>query len=160
MRFPFCSFGCPLGFHPGSWWKKMRSWCDLIKSIRRSLWFVYLSNVFLFVPLVLPWDPILGPGWKSEVLKGHHESQLKVDKVFLPVRHFPFLSLLLYIGVPSWILVEKVKSWCDLIIFNKKSLWCFYLSGVFLFVPLAVPWGPILDPGGKSEVLVEPYEIQ
>jgi hypothetical protein len=139
--------------------EKMSSWCDLIKSIRRSLWFFYLSNVFRFFPLVLPWDPILGPGGKSEVLKRHNKSQLKVDKVFLPVRHFPFCLFGCTSGSHPGSWWKKVRSWCDLLIFNKKSLWCFYLSGVFLFVPLTVTWEPILDPGGKSEVLIEPYKI-
>jgi len=34
------------------------------------------------------------------------------------------------------------------------------MSDVLLFVPLVVPWDPILDPGGKSEALIGPHKIQ
>jgi hypothetical protein len=37
------------------------------------------------------------------------EFNKKCANVFLPVRHFYFLSL--WIGIPSWILVEKVRAW-------------------------------------------------
>jgi len=50
-----------------------------------------MSDVLLFVPLVVPWDPILDPGGKNEALIGPHKIQLKVARVFLLVRHFPFL---------------------------------------------------------------------
>ena len=49
-----------------------------------------MSDVLLFVPLVVPWDPILDPGGKSEALIGPHKIQSKVARVFLLVRHFPF----------------------------------------------------------------------
>ena len=73
--------------------------------------------------------------------------------VFLPVRHFLFFSLWLPLGIPSWILRGKVKSWWGLIKFSKKSLGVFYLSDIFFLFPSVVPWVPILDPGGKREVL-------
>ena len=34
------------------------------------------------------------------------------------------------------------------------------MSDVLRFVPLVVPWDPILDPAGKSEALIGPHKIQ
>jgi hypothetical protein len=34
-----------------------------------------MSDVLLFVPWVIPWDPILDPGGKSEALTGPHKIQ-------------------------------------------------------------------------------------
>jgi hypothetical protein len=33
------------------------------------------------------------------------------------------------------------------------------LSDIFLFVALVVLWDPILDPGGKSDVLIRFHKI-
>ena len=53
--------------------------------------------------------------------------------VFLLVRHFPFWSLWSSLGIHSWIMVEKVRSWQDFIKSNKNLLRFFYLSSILHF---------------------------
>ena len=48
----------------------------------------------------------------------------------------------------------------DLLEFSKKILRFFCLPDISLFVALVVLWDPILDPGGKSDVLIRFHKIQ
>ena len=65
----------------------------------------------IFIPLVVPWGPHLDPCSKSVILTSALKKHIKIVYVFLPIRHFPFASLWLFLRVPIWILAAKVWSW-------------------------------------------------
>jgi hypothetical protein len=106
--FDFRSFDCPLGSHPESLQQK----CDPYKYAQNSFksrLCVFAHQTFsIFVPLAVPWGPILDPCGKSAVLTGARKIQIKIVYAFLPIRHFPFSLLWLSLGIPSWILAAKV----------------------------------------------------
>ena len=64
----------------------------------------------IFISLVVPWWPNLAPCCKSVILTGARKIRIKVVYVFLPIRHFPFSSLWLSLGVSTWVLAAKVWS--------------------------------------------------
>ena len=66
-------------------------------------------HVKRFVVLVVLWDPILDPCGKSDVLIRSNKIQQKLAMALLHVKRFVFLFMWLSLGIPSWILVEKVK---------------------------------------------------
>jgi hypothetical protein len=69
-----------------------------------------MSDVLRFVPLVVPWHPILDPAGKSEALTGPHKIQEKIVRAFLVVRHFPFLPFGYPLGSHPGSWLEKVRS--------------------------------------------------
>ena len=62
----------------------------------------------IFIPLVVPWGPHLDPCSKSVILTGARKIHIKVVHVFLPISHFPFSFLWLFLGIPIWVLAAKV----------------------------------------------------
>ena len=60
---------------------------------------------------------------------------------FLPIRHFPCSFLWLSLGVPTWILVAKVRSWQARAKFTEKSFMFFFTSDISHFHPFGCPLG-------------------
>ena len=75
------------------------------------------------------------PGVEMNVLYWIRGFRQQPYTLVLLVRHFQCSSLWLSLGIPSWALVGKVRSWKDFIKCNKKLLGFFYLSSIFLFGP-------------------------
>ena len=108
--FHFHSFGCPLGFQLGS----LRQKCDPDRCAQNShksrICFFTCQTFFIFIRLSVPWDPNLDPCGENVVLAGARKIHIKLVCVLLPIRHFPCSFLWLSLGVPTWILVAKVRS--------------------------------------------------
>ena len=66
------------------------------------------QKLSMFIPLAVPWSFNLGPCSKSVILTGARKIHIKVVYVFKPIRHFPFSSLWMSLGVQTWILAAKV----------------------------------------------------
>jgi hypothetical protein len=77
------------------------------------------------------------------------QNQIKSRYGFSTDHTLSFLYLWLSLGIPSWILMGKVKSWWDLIKFSKKSGGVFHLSDIFFFRPFGCPLGS--HPGSWLE---------
>jgi hypothetical protein len=69
-----------------------------------------MSDVLLFVPLVVPWDPILDPGGKSKAPIDFIKFNKKSLGFFLLVSQFPFLPFGYPLGSHPGSWWEKVKS--------------------------------------------------
>ena len=158
--FHFHSFGCSLVSQLGSLLQK----CDPDRCAQNShknrFCFFTHQTFSSFIPLAVPWGPNLDHCYKSVILTGAREIHIKVVSVFLPIRHFPFSFLWLSLGVPTGILNTKVWSWHARAQNSHKSRLCFVTHPTFaIFIPLAVPWCPNLDPCGKSAILTGARKI-
>ena len=104
----FHSFDCALAPQLGSLMQKCDP--DWRAKIRIKIVYVFFTHqVFtIFIPLAVPWGPNLNPCGKSAILTGARKMHIKVVSAFLPIRHFQFSFLWLFLGVPSWILAAKV----------------------------------------------------
>ena len=111
-----------------------------------SMWLSLGTPSWILLEKVKPW-------W--DLLKWN-----KNRWVFLFDRHFPFRAFDYPLGSYPGSLSEKAKSWKDLSEFSQKVLRYFCLSIISSFVALVVLWDPILDPGGKSDVLIRFHKIQ
>ena len=109
--FHFHSFGCPLGGQLGS----LRQKCDPDRCTQSShksrLCFVTHQTFPIFIPLAVPWGPNLDPCGKSVTLTSARKIHIKVVYVFLPIRHFLFSFVCMFLGIPTWILAARVWSW-------------------------------------------------
>ena len=106
--FHFHSFVCSLGSQLGSLRRECGPGRRAQNSYKTRLRFVTHQTFPMFIPLAVPWDPDLDPCCKSAILTGARKIHRKVVYVFLHIRHFPFSSLWLSLGVPTWILAAKV----------------------------------------------------
>ena len=109
--FHYHSFGCPLGSQLGSLLQK----CDPDRRTQNShksrLCFFTHQTFPIFIPLDVPWGPNLDPCGKSVILTGARKIHIKVVYVFLPIIHFPFSFVCMFLGIPTWILAARVWSW-------------------------------------------------
>ena len=107
----FHSFGCPLGFQLGS----LRQKCDPDRCTQNShksrLCFITHQTFPIFMPLAVPWGANLDPCCENVILTGAREIHIKVVYVFLPIRHFLFSFVCLFLGIPTWILAARMWSW-------------------------------------------------
>ena len=107
----FHPFGCPLGSKLGS----LRQKCDPDRCTQNShksrLCFITHQTFPIFIPLAVPWGPNLDPCGKSVILTGARKIHIKVVYVFLPIRHFLFSFVCMFLGIPTWILAARVWSW-------------------------------------------------
>ena len=107
----FHSFGCPLGFQLGS----LRQKCDpgrCAQNSHKNRFCFFTHQTFSsFIPLAVPWGPNLDPCCKSVILTGARKILVKAVYVFLPIRHFLFSFVCLFLGIPTWILAARMWSW-------------------------------------------------
>ena len=149
----FHSFDCPLGSQLGSLLQK----CDPDRCAQNShgsrLCFFIHQTVSIFIPVVFPWGPNLGPCCKCVILTSARETCRKVVCAFLTIGHFHFHSFGCHLGFQFGSLQQKCNP--DGCSQNPyKSRLCFLTHQTFsMFVPLAVPRRPNLDPCGKSVIL-------
>ena len=136
--FHLLPFGCSLGSPFGSLQQK----CDPDKCAQKThknrLCFSTHQTFSICFPLVVPWGPHLDPCSKSVILTGARKIHIKVVHVFLPIRHFLFSFLWLYLGVPSWALGEKARHCKDFMQFLKKMVRAFSASHAFPFSRICV----------------------
>ena len=81
------------------------------KKHKKQFMFFPHHTFSIFIDLLVPWGPYLDPCSKSVILTGARKFHIQVVYVFLPIIHFPLSFLWLSLGVPTWILVAKVRSW-------------------------------------------------
>ena len=107
----FHSFGCHLVSHLGS----LRQKCDpdrCDQNSHKSCSCFFIQQTFpTFISLAVTWGPNLDPCCKSVILTGAIKLRMKITYVFFPNRHFPFSFRLLSLGVPTWFVAAKVRSW-------------------------------------------------
>ena len=120
--FHFHSFVCSLGSQLGSLRRECGPGRRAQNSYKTRLCFVTHQTFPMFIPLAVPWDPDLDPCSKSMILTGARKIHIKVVHVFLPIRHFLFSFLWLYLGVPSWALGEKAGNCKDFMQFLQKMV--------------------------------------
>ena len=93
----------------------VRQKCDPDRCAQNShksrLCFITHHTFPIFIPLAVPWGSNLDPCGKNVILTGARKIRIKVVYVFLPVRHFPFSFVCLFLGIPTWILVARMWSW-------------------------------------------------
>ena len=106
--FYFHSFVCSLGSQLGSLRQECGPGRRAQNSYKTLLCFVTHQTFPMFIPLAVPWGPNLDPCCKSAILTGARKIHIKVVYVFLHIRHFPFSSLWMSLGVQTWILAAKV----------------------------------------------------
>ena len=104
------SSGYAFGSPPGSLPQK----CDTDKysqNLNKRRFGFFTHQAFsIFVLAAVPWGTILDPGGKSEVLRETHIIHEKVVKDFDARHALSFLSPWLFLGLPLWVLVEKLKA--------------------------------------------------
>jgi hypothetical protein len=129
--FHFPSFGCHLVPQLGSSRQKCGpDRCDQ-NSHKSRLCFFTQQTFSIFMPLIVTWGPSLDPCGKSVILTSAIKIHIKVVRVFLHSRHFPFSFLWLSLGVPTWILAAEVSSWQVRSKFTLKLFMAFYPSDIF-----------------------------
>ena len=72
---------------------------------------------------------------------------------FLPIRHFPCAFLCLSLVAQLGSLLQKSDPGKCIQHSNKNCLCCYAHQTFYIFIPLAVPWGPNWDPCCKSVIL-------
>ena len=153
-------FGCPLGLQFGSLQQK----CALDKcaqnSHKKRLCFFTHQTFSIFIPLVVPWGPLLDPCSKSVILTS-------ASKIHIEIVHFFYPSDIFHLhpfGCPLGLQFGSLQQKCALDKCaqnsHKKRL-CFFTHQTFsIFIPLVVPWGPLLDPCSKSVILTSANKIR
>ena len=157
--FQFHSFSCPFGSQLGSLLQKCGPERCSRNSHKSRLCFVTHPTFSIFIPLAVPWCPNLDPCGKSAILTGARKIHIQVVYVFCPsdISHFHSFSRPLGSQLRSW------RQKCDPDRYSQnahKSRFCFFTHQTFsIFLPLAVPWGPTLDPCSKSVILTSARKI-
>ena len=107
----------------------------------------------IFIPLVVPWGSNLDPCGKNVILTGARKIHIKVVYGFYPSDVSQFHSFSCPFGSQLGSLLQK----CDPERCSRnshKSRLCFFAHQTFsIFIPLAVPWCPNLDPCCKNVIL-------
>ena len=147
------SFGCPLGSQFGSWQQKYDPDRCAQNSYKNRLCFLTHQTFSIFIPLAVLGRPNLDPCGKSVILAGARKMRIKVVYVFCPPDIFHFHSSDCCLAPQLGSLRQKCDPGrCDQHL--HKSRLCFFTQQTFsIFIPLAVTWGPNLDPCGKSVIL-------
>ena len=103
----------------------------------------------------------MAPCCNNVILAGARKVHAKVVYDFLAIRHFPFSFLWLSLGGPAWVLAGKTVILRGATQNSHKSRLCFFTHQTFsIFIPLAVPWCPNLDPCCKSVILTGARKIR
>ena len=157
--FHFHSFGCHLGSQLGSLLQK----CDPDRRDQNShksrLCFFIHQTFSIFIHLAVTWGPNLDPGCKSVILTSAIKIHIKVVYVFHPSDIFHFHSFGCHLGSQlGSLLQERDPDKCDQN--SHRSRLCFFNQHAFyIFIHLAVTWGPNLDPCCKSVILTSAIKI-
>ena len=157
--FKFHSFGCHLGFRLGFLLQKRDpDRCDR-NSHKSRLCFFTQETFLIFIPLAVAWGSNLDSCCRSVILASAIKMHINVVCVFYPTDVFHFHSFGCYLGFQLGSLRQKCDpSRCEQN--SHESPLCSFAQQTFpIFLPLAVTWGPNLDPCGKSVILAGAIKI-